>query len=908
MLRVIFWLVLAGLQQRLFAFQPMPITSIVERKIQETGFHTTSLIRRTLAAKSNYHDTDEINPSPVIDRRSLIKATTSALLFTLPFTRGQEPSNAVPGLVHFPCNHRLMNTYHFMRSGESLLETEDLIATNPLFLTNREDALSPLGIEQVQDACKEMMARDINPSVVKYSLAAKSMDSANVVATEMQIGRNRLVPEYTFMDPRGIGKWDMQRLSTTEEAVWALDHHKSGKEGRGGLPPSHEDGTPNETLFNQVTRLRELLSLLETNCSGDTILLIFPDGTGPALLSALMGGIPLNRVHELNFEPGEIRYDVTYSKVLQDMPSEPLPSYTAAIARGTTTLEQYESNPNQFLDLREEERLAEEELNRKLAQNEIDLQEKEILAQEEEQRRKLAQKEIDLRENEILAQKEEIRRKLVQKEIDLREKEILAQKEELRRKLEKKDTDLREKILAKEELHRELAKKEALVKSIKREKALTKRIGTGSNEIHKNSEYEKDSDKKGGIIAGGSNKSHREKRIIVDEHKAPDKLKKAIEAENMPIRKEFIGLKSKDKKIVAGKKISDDQLAVDHNKKLETKVGSPPDSSIMALAIAGVMAAYKFAAGNIEGESENDVNYYPHSEQTSTEHNTTEAINQDSTVTSDVHRSRSMTTATLVSSDILELSSDITKKSSNEIKANHECPTSTISVDLQHLDNITASTPLAATKTGANCTLDLNDQLAKEESSGSETYLDHISKNHGVIEANNHNLTSKASELQEIVTLTTATVIPLDILDLDGDESKIDNFVSNAHIDQADTNLSSVETEHDYSSSLAPDDLRKIENVTAASIDILDREQASSNVSVVQNSTFTMSPELQRMESLVVSAPFDVPELTDSSEVEIPKSEETERIDNANKAMDEYLSQDDGGSDWLDLMSELMDS
>ena len=57
--------------------------------------------------------------------------------------------------------------------------------------TNREDALSPLGIEQVQDACNAMMSRDINPSVVKYSLAAKSIDSANVVASEMKVGINK---------------------------------------------------------------------------------------------------------------------------------------------------------------------------------------------------------------------------------------------------------------------------------------------------------------------------------------------------------------------------------------------------------------------------------------------------------------------------------------------------------------------------------------------------------------------------------------------------------------------------------------------------------------------------------------------------------------------------------------------
>lgn len=33
----------------------------------------------------------------------------------------------------------------------------------------------------------DMMMKDINPSVVKYSLAAKSMDTANMIANEMQV-------------------------------------------------------------------------------------------------------------------------------------------------------------------------------------------------------------------------------------------------------------------------------------------------------------------------------------------------------------------------------------------------------------------------------------------------------------------------------------------------------------------------------------------------------------------------------------------------------------------------------------------------------------------------------------------------------------------------------------------------
>ena len=46
------------------------------------------------------------------------------------------------GLVRFPCNEPLLNTYHVLRTGSSLLELEDVWSTNPLFLTNQEAALS----------------------------------------------------------------------------------------------------------------------------------------------------------------------------------------------------------------------------------------------------------------------------------------------------------------------------------------------------------------------------------------------------------------------------------------------------------------------------------------------------------------------------------------------------------------------------------------------------------------------------------------------------------------------------------------------------------------------------------------------------------------------------------------------
>lgn len=205
---------------------------------QSTAFQTHYTKSRTihfdwfLHSKISTHDDDDKDDNAhsfnsnngVTSRRSLFNKSSSLLVSSIFFK--SEPAHA--GLVQFPCNYDLMNTYHFMRAGESLLESQDILATNPLFLTNREDALSAKGIEQVEAACRNMMENDVNPSVLKYSLAAKSIDTANIIATQMQVGRNRLIPEYTFMDPRGVGLWDRHSISDMEEAIWALDHDEAG--------------------------------------------------------------------------------------------------------------------------------------------------------------------------------------------------------------------------------------------------------------------------------------------------------------------------------------------------------------------------------------------------------------------------------------------------------------------------------------------------------------------------------------------------------------------------------------------------------------------------------------------------------------------------------------------------------
>ncbi|KAG7366697.1 histidine phosphatase superfamily branch 1 protein [Nitzschia inconspicua] len=270
------------------------------------------------------------------------------------------------GLMKFPCTEPLHNTYHFIRAGTSLLEEQDIWSTNPLFLTNREAALSPLGRQQVLQAVRTMTENNIQPSQIRHSLAASAMDTAGMIRDELKVGQNRINPEFVFLDPRAIGAWEGMSLQSTQPAIVALDDGEAGIEGREGRPPPNDDGTPNETLFDQSTRLRQLMSALETQYSGDTILLVFPDGTGPALLSALMAGIPINRVHLLDYRPGELRMDVTRQSTLdlfRAKQQQEQESCAASIQRGEEELRRLRSLDmttvvNKKDQLMEEERLA----------------------------------------------------------------------------------------------------------------------------------------------------------------------------------------------------------------------------------------------------------------------------------------------------------------------------------------------------------------------------------------------------------------------------------------------------------------------------------------------------------------------------------------------------------------------
>ena len=229
------------------------------------------------------------------NRRSFFRQalrTPVAAMLGLSVAGTQQPQPALArGLMQFPCTQPLVNRYHFMRAGTSLVEEEDGIwSTNPLFITNREYALSEEGRRMVEKQA-EVLKKAVNPPTLAYhSLAANGIDSADIIGQELRLGRERILPEFTYLDQRGIGGWNDGSTEEIQPAIWALDKFEASKEGVGGRPPPNEDGTPNETLADQFVRLRQFLSLLESRTSGENVLLIFPDGTGPALLSCMIAG------------------------------------------------------------------------------------------------------------------------------------------------------------------------------------------------------------------------------------------------------------------------------------------------------------------------------------------------------------------------------------------------------------------------------------------------------------------------------------------------------------------------------------------------------------------------------------------------------------------------------------------
>lgn len=98
------------------------------------GNVNSNLDTNTDVNKDNITGASETNSESLstFSRRKYVRTIFDCALFTVGAFAGTKQASA--NLVQFPVTNDLMNTYHIMRAGESILDHEDIISTNPLFL------------------------------------------------------------------------------------------------------------------------------------------------------------------------------------------------------------------------------------------------------------------------------------------------------------------------------------------------------------------------------------------------------------------------------------------------------------------------------------------------------------------------------------------------------------------------------------------------------------------------------------------------------------------------------------------------------------------------------------------------------------------------------------------------------
>jgi hypothetical protein len=64
-------------------------------------------------------------------------------------------------------------------------------------------------------------------------------------------------------------------------------------------PPPYTDGTPNESVADVFVRVTQLMSILETQYFGDTIVIVSPDSDNLSVLQAGLIGLDLRRFDKL---------------------------------------------------------------------------------------------------------------------------------------------------------------------------------------------------------------------------------------------------------------------------------------------------------------------------------------------------------------------------------------------------------------------------------------------------------------------------------------------------------------------------------------------------------------------------------------------------------------------------------
>eukprot|EP00208_Stichococcus_sp_RCC1054_P005712 CAMPEP_0206140148 /NCGR_PEP_ID=MMETSP1473-20131121/8600_1 /ASSEMBLY_ACC=CAM_ASM_001109 /TAXON_ID=1461547 /ORGANISM="Stichococcus sp, Strain RCC1054" /LENGTH=322 /DNA_ID=CAMNT_0053534205 /DNA_START=173 /DNA_END=1141 /DNA_ORIENTATION=- len=215
------------------------------------------------------------------------------------------PQEAQASLVQFPAD-ALRNNYYLVRAGESQAEAAGYVLSNPVAKTSMDSGLTELGKRQVVRGALEQLkkAPGFDPDNVYFwpSITQRAYQTAEIMGSLLGVGRSRIVPEFSFLDPRGLGALEGYSLQEAAEQL-----NNGDRQSPNWKPLRNYDGTPNESVSDVLVRMRQVVSITESQWSNASIVIISPDSDLLSVLQAAAVGVDLRDHRRFAFGPGECR-------------------------------------------------------------------------------------------------------------------------------------------------------------------------------------------------------------------------------------------------------------------------------------------------------------------------------------------------------------------------------------------------------------------------------------------------------------------------------------------------------------------------------------------------------------------------------------------------------------------------
>ncbi|KAK4533037.1 hypothetical protein CCYA_CCYA15G3894 [Cyanidiococcus yangmingshanensis] len=217
--------------------------------------------------------------------------------------------HALNGLVDLPLTHPLQNTYFLVRAGESIADARGTVESNPVDKTSvAKSGLTARGAKEARMAAEQLVqqlgfCQQRTQCWIWPSMTLNAYETGEIIGDKAALGHERIVPEFSYLDKRGLGAYNGASLREVIPRLHAQDRVNAQRR-----PPPGEDGTPPESIFDVFIRVRQLLSKLETQygAQGADVVIVAPDTYTLSILECMLNGEPLEQFDQHLFAPGEV--------------------------------------------------------------------------------------------------------------------------------------------------------------------------------------------------------------------------------------------------------------------------------------------------------------------------------------------------------------------------------------------------------------------------------------------------------------------------------------------------------------------------------------------------------------------------------------------------------------------------